>query len=77
MKTNDLEDRLINFAVFVINLMEGVKRNYAGSYYSNQLVRSSGSLALNYGEARSAEFQKDFVASIITSKNNNSKIVNR
>jgi four helix bundle protein len=61
MKTNDLEDRVINFAVLIINLIEEVKNNYAGNYYGNQLIRSSGSPALNYGEARSAESHKDFV----------------
>lgn len=125
MKTNDLEDRVINFAVSIINIIEDLKNNYAANYYGNQLIRSSGSPALNYGEARSAESHKDFVhkmgiclkelresynclkiinrahlysgssekmnkvldennqlisifvASIKTSKNNNSKIVNR
>ncbi|MFL1010717.1 four helix bundle protein [Flavisericum labens] len=125
MKTNDLEDRVINFAVSIISIINGVNKNYAGIYYGSQLIRSSGSPALNYGEARSAESHKDFVhkmgiclkelresynclkiiksahlytgnlldldkildennqfisifvASIKTSKNNNSKIVNR
>ena len=61
MNTNDLEDRIINFAVLIINSIEDVKNNYAGNYYGNQLIRSSGSPALNYGEARSAESHKDFV----------------
>lgn len=61
MKTNDLEERIIDFAVFIINIIEDVKKNYAGNYYGNQLIRSSGSPALNYGEARSAESHKDFV----------------
>jgi four helix bundle protein len=61
MKTNDLEDRVINFAVSIINIIEDLKNNYAGNYYGNQLIRSSGSPALNYGEARSAESHKDFV----------------
>ena len=61
MKTNDLEDRVINFAVLIISLIEDVKNNYTGNYYGNQLIRSSGSPALNYGEARSAESHKDFV----------------
>lgn len=64
MKTNDLEDRVIDFAVLIISLIEEVKNNYAGSYYKNQLIRSSGSPALNYGEARSAESHKDFVNKI-------------
>ena len=61
MNTNDLEDRIINFAVFIVDIFEDIKKNYAGNYYGHQLVRSSGSPALNYGEARSAESHKDFV----------------
>lgn len=61
MKTNDLEERVIDFAVLIISIIEEVKNNYAGNYYGNQLIRSSGSPALNYGEARSAESHKDFV----------------
>lgn len=125
MTTNDLEERVIDFAVLIVDIVEEIKNNYAGNYYGNLLIRSSGSPALNYGEARSAESHKDFVhkmgiclkelreshnylkiifranlyigdkqnilkvldennqlisifvASIKTSKNNNSKIVNR
>lgn len=61
MKKNDLEDRVIDFAVLIISICESVKKTYAGNYYTNQLIRSSGSPALNYGEARSAESHKDFV----------------
>ena len=61
MKTNDLEDRIIDFAVDIIDITEHLKNSYAGNYYGNQLIRSSGSPALNYGEARSAESHKDFV----------------
>lgn len=60
-KTNDLEDRVIDFAVSIVFIIEEIKNNYAGNYYGNQLIRSSGSPALNYGEARSAESHKDFV----------------
>ena len=61
MKTNDLEERVIDFAVLIINLFAEIKNNYSGNYYGNQLIRSSASPALNYGEARSAESHKDFV----------------
>jgi four helix bundle protein len=61
MKTNDLEERIIDFAVSIIKIVEDVNNNYSGNYYGNQLIRSSGSPALNYGEARSAESHKDFV----------------
>ena len=61
MKTNVLEERLVDFAVLMLSVIECVKKDYAGNYYGNQLIRSSGSPALNYGEARSAESHKDFV----------------
>ena len=61
MKTNNLEERVIDFAVFIVDIVEEVENNYAGNYYGHQLIRSSGSPALNYGEARSAESHKDFV----------------
>jgi len=61
MKTNDLEERVIDFTVFIIDIVEHIKKTYAGNYYGNQLIRSSGSPALNYGEARSAESHKDFI----------------
>jgi len=60
MKTNDLEDRVIDFSVNVISIYNKLKTSYAANY-GNQLIRSSGSPALNYGEARSAESHKDFV----------------
>src|SRR5690606_12594846 len=60
-KTNDLEERIIDFAVFIVDIIKDVMTNYSGNYYGNQLIRSSGSPALNYGEARSAESHKDFV----------------
>ena len=61
METNKLEDRLINFSVLVIAIYDNLKTSYAANYYGNQLIRSSGSPALNYGEERSAESHKDFV----------------
>ena len=61
MTPRELEDRLINFAVNIIRLSEGIKPNIAGNNLSGQIVRSSSSVALNYGEAQSAESPKDFV----------------
>jgi len=34
---------------------------YTAIYYKNQLIRSSGSPVLNYGEAQAAVTDKDFV----------------
>jgi len=61
METKILEDRLIDFSVLIISVCDGLKNSYASNNYGNQLIRSSGASALNYGEARSAESPKDFV----------------
>ena len=61
MTPEELENRLINFSVRIIELSGHLKKNYAGNHLSGQIVRSGTSPALNYGEARSAESKKDFV----------------
>lgn len=61
MATNDLEDRLIRFAIRAIKLAEQLPRNVIGIRINDQLTRSSSSAPLNYGEAQSAESRKDFV----------------
>ena len=60
-KPYDLEERLIDFAVDVINVVEALPNSKAGNHIANQLVRSGTSPAPNYGEARGAESKKDFV----------------
>lgn len=60
-KIYNYEDRLVRFAGEVIFFVETVPRNYAGEYYSGQLIRSSGSSALNYGEAQGTVTNKDFI----------------
>jgi len=61
MKPGDLEDRLINFAVRVLNVTESLPNTKAGNHIAGQLVRSGTSPAPNYGEAQSAELRRDFV----------------
>lgn len=61
MKKYDLEDRLIQFAVSVIMTCGKLDGNYASQHLSKQLIRSSTSAALNYGEAQSAESSRDFL----------------
>lgn len=61
MKPQELEDRLINFAVMVIGVVEVLPNSKAGNHIAGQLVRSGTSPAPNYGEARSAESRKDFI----------------
>jgi four helix bundle protein len=60
-KGDDIEDRLIEFAVRIIKLCNKLPGNVVGKHISRQLVRSGTSPAPNYAEARGAESQKDFV----------------
>ena len=57
----DLEDRLIDFAVRVITVVEALPDTKAGKHVASQLIRSGTSPAPNYGEAQSAESRRDFV----------------
>ena len=57
----DLEERLVNFAVSIIDIIEVLPSTRAGNHIAGQLVRSGTSPAPNYGEAQSAESRKDFV----------------
>ena len=60
-KKFDLEERLIDFAVSIINITENLNNTRAGNHIAGQLVRSGTSPALQYGEAQSAESRNDFV----------------
>jgi four helix bundle protein len=60
-KTRDLEDRLINFAVRITQVVEDLPVSKLGNHVGGQLMRSGTSPAPNYGEAQSAESRKDFV----------------
>lgn len=57
----DLEERLIDFAVLVSDIVERLPETRLGNYLAGQLVRSGCSPALNYGEAQSAESRNDFI----------------
>lgn len=57
----DLEDRLIEFADRSISTVEGLPETRTCNHLGGQLLRSSTSCALNYGEAQAAESNKDFI----------------
>ena len=57
----ELENRLIDFAVEIIGVVEALPSTKAGNHIAGQLIRSGTSPAPNYGEARSAESRKDFI----------------
>lgn len=60
-RTYNIEDRLINFSVSILDLSEKLPTSYAAKHLGNQLIRSGTSPALNYGEAQAAESRKDFI----------------
>jgi len=64
MNKFDLEDRLINFAVMVVEICENMKDSKASNHLAGQLLRSGTSPALNYGEAQGGESRRDFIHKI-------------
>ena len=64
MNKFDLEERLINFAVLIIEIASELPNTKVGNHLSGQLVRCGTSPALNYGEAQSGESIKDFIHKI-------------
>ena len=57
----DLQERLVKFSASIILNVGGLNKNFASEHLIKQLIRSSTSSALNYGEAQSAESRRDFV----------------
>ncbi|OQY92138.1 MAG: four helix bundle protein [Sphingobacteriales bacterium UTBCD1] len=57
----DLENRLIEFAARVIEVVEAMPGTKAGNYIAGQFVRCGLAPALLYGEAQIAESRDDFI----------------
>jgi len=57
----DLQKRLVRFSASIIINLKSLKKEFASEHLAKQLIRSSTSSALNYGEAQSAESKRDFV----------------
>jgi four helix bundle protein len=60
-KIFDLEERLIDFAVRIIQIAESLPKTKIGNHIAGQLIRCGTSPAPNYGEAQSAESRSDFI----------------
>ncbi len=60
-KGDDLEERLVQFAVRIVKLCDKLPRTRAGNHVAGQLLRCGTSPAANYAEARGAESGDDFV----------------
>lgn len=57
----DLEDRLVEFASRIIDVVEALPNTRAGNYIAGQLIRCGLAPALLYGEAQGAESRDDFI----------------
>lgn len=60
-KGDDIEERLIEFAVRVIKLSGNLSESIVGNHIAGQLLRSGTAPAAHYAEARGAESSRDFV----------------
>lgn len=60
-KIFNFEDRLVRFAGECIFFTRNLNKTYENEYYKNQLIRSSGSSSLNYGEAQGTISDRDFI----------------
>jgi four helix bundle protein len=60
-RADELENRLIEFAVRIITVADALPRSPAGRHIAVQLLRAGTSPAPNYAEARGAESRADFV----------------
>ncbi len=61
IKKYDLQQRLVKFSSSIILNINTLKKNFASEHLAKQLIRSTTSAALNYGEAQGAESKRDFV----------------
>ena len=61
VKGDDIEERLIDFAVRIIGVCDALPDKPAGRHVRGQLLRSGTSPTPNYAEARSAESPNDFI----------------
>jgi four helix bundle protein len=57
----EISERLEDFAVSILQLVEKMGKTYAGRHIAGQLMRSSTSAGANYEEACGAESRADFV----------------
>jgi four helix bundle protein len=60
-KRYDLEDRLLEYAVRIVRLVDALPGSRAGRHVSDQLLRSGTSPLANHGELQGAESRRDFI----------------
>jgi four helix bundle protein len=59
-----IEKRLIELALNIDDLCKALQRSYLSQHLTTQIIRSSTSAALNYGESQASESKRDFIHKI-------------
>jgi four helix bundle protein len=60
-RSDQLEERLIEFAARIIRLAGRLAKTFQGQHVARQILRSGTAGAANYAEARGAESRADFI----------------
>jgi four helix bundle protein len=60
-KGDDIEERLVDFAVRIVKLSGHLPNTQAGKHISGQVLRSGTAPAAHYAEAHGAESTRDFI----------------
>jgi len=60
-KKYDLEERLLNYTVLILRIVEKLPKTRTGNHIAGQLLRSGTSPYPNHGEAQAAESKNDFI----------------
>ena len=60
-QTYDLEERLLEYSVKIIKIVEDLPNTKIGNHVASQLLRSGTSPYPNHGEAQAAASPKDFI----------------
>jgi four helix bundle protein len=63
-KAFEMKERTLQFAEDVVLVCRAIPRTFEGKHVSDQLFRSSTSVAANYRAARRARSRKEFIAKI-------------
>ena len=61
MRPQEVSERLLDYGVRVINVVESLPKTLVGRRIGDQLLRSGISVGANYEEAQGAESRDDFV----------------
>jgi four helix bundle protein len=67
----EIEKRLIDLALNINRACKILDNSFMSKHLSTQIIRSSTSTALNYGEAQAAESKNDFIHKTISSARKN------